>query len=242
MVAGSLARAGYFMGDKLMPASASNPRGFFEDIHVNSLNEDILEQAPAGFRNPILHKPRKRNPVRHQRWLIEMPVTTIITATPSLVARIQTLVNREPYCFKDPRFSYTLPAWQPHLRNAVVVVVFRHPVETARSIVRECADEPRLRGLGMKMGRAVRIWQATYARALHLARGQDDWLFLEYEQVLRGNGLQRLAAATGARIDTDFPAQALHRNVSRVKLHGRNRRLYSALCAKAGIAPAGARE
>jgi hypothetical protein len=39
MVAGALAKAGYFMGDRLYPARDANPLGFFEAPEINSINE-----------------------------------------------------------------------------------------------------------------------------------------------------------------------------------------------------------
>ena len=45
MVAGTLAKAGYYMGEQLLPANKANPKGFFEDIEVNAINEDILSSV-----------------------------------------------------------------------------------------------------------------------------------------------------------------------------------------------------
>jgi hypothetical protein len=41
MAAGSLAKAGYFMGENLIDARKSNPKGF-EDVEVNIINEELL--------------------------------------------------------------------------------------------------------------------------------------------------------------------------------------------------------
>ena len=35
---------------------------------------------------------------------------------------------QQPLCLKDPRFSYTLPAWERYLGAFTVLCVFRDPV------------------------------------------------------------------------------------------------------------------
>ena len=45
MVAGSVAGAGYHMGDQLHAARISNPKGFFESSEINDINEALL--APS---------------------------------------------------------------------------------------------------------------------------------------------------------------------------------------------------
>ena len=67
MVAGSLAKAGYFMGSSLIPARSANPKGFFEDVEVNMINESLL--APLVFEpalactdsSPVENSVSKRN-------------------------------------------------------------------------------------------------------------------------------------------------------------------------------------
>jgi Uncharacterized protein conserved in bacteria len=61
MVAGTLASAGYFIGDNLYPRLASNPKGFFEDPEINAINEDLLAR--------ILPKPFFDNTCGCRRWM-----------------------------------------------------------------------------------------------------------------------------------------------------------------------------
>jgi len=42
MLAGCLAKSGYFMGDNLYPAREANPKGFFEDPEINAINEMLI--------------------------------------------------------------------------------------------------------------------------------------------------------------------------------------------------------
>ena len=59
------------------------------------------------------------------------------------------LTSRQPFAFKDPRFSYTLRAWEPHIADAVRICVFRQPAETANSILRQASAVPHLSELSI---------------------------------------------------------------------------------------------
>jgi len=56
-----------------------------------------------------------------------------------------------PLCYKDPRFSYTLPAWLPCLHDTRRICIFREPGLTAESIVTECRTMPYLANLEMNV-------------------------------------------------------------------------------------------
>lgn len=56
-------------------------------------------------------------------------------------------------CYKDPRFSYTLPAWLPYLHDTRMICIFREPGLTAESIVTECRTMPYLANLEMNVAR-----------------------------------------------------------------------------------------
>jgi len=74
MVAGTLAKAGYFMGDHLYPGRESNPKGFFEDPEINGINEALLAQIvpkrPRLFGRWLF----RSRPLQWQRWLGRVPV------------------------------------------------------------------------------------------------------------------------------------------------------------------------
>src|SRR5262249_25751563 len=189
MVAGALANAGYFMGDRLYPARDANPLGFFEDPEINAINEELL--AP--------HVPADQGLAAPQRWLARLG-RTVDTAPEPLRPRLRALVVRQPIGFKDPRFCYTLPAWRDALGDARFVVVFRDPATTAASIVRECAVADYLAGIPMNAARALETWCAMYRQVLQQYRAtppgaRERWLFVHYEQMLApdGSAVERLA-------------------------------------------------
>ena len=74
MVAGTLSKAGYFMGDDRIEPRASNLKGFFEDSEINGINDDLIAQhvnSPLPVLGRWLHRERLR---KGQRWLAALPL------------------------------------------------------------------------------------------------------------------------------------------------------------------------
>jgi hypothetical protein len=235
MAAGTLSRAGYFMGEQLWPPQAGNPRGFFEDREVNAINEDILAPlTPPRPKWPAMHLPGAHRPVKGQRWLADIPVRKEIPATSTIESRIQRLTSKQPYCFKDPRFSYTLSVWRPFLKNTGFVCVFRYPAVTAHSILIECSRAEHLKGLNMTFRRALRVWELMYSHILQKHANDGEWLFLHYDQILRGDGLDRLQKFLGVTVDGSFPDAALRRSPSDGAVPKDLLQRYQQLCELAG--------
>ncbi len=234
MVAGILAQAGYFMGDRLYSGRDANPKGFFEDPEINGINEDLLASV-VPVRPPLLGRWYFRDrPIRLQRWLARVPTGTPIPCTPEITQRITPLVQHEPFCFKDPRFSYTLPAWRPYLRSTdrdtVYVCVFRHPAATAQSIIKECADAPYLHSLSITFTQALEVWGLMYRHIIDLHRHEGDWLFLHYDQVLSGIGLDKLESHLATSVDRTFPDASLRRSRADRVIPDDTRKVYEKLC------------
>lgn len=234
MVAGALAKAGYFMGDRLYPARDANPLGFFEAPEINAINEELLApRVPAAQR---LAAP--------QRWLARLDAT--VDAAPEPVRRrMQALVARAPFCFKDPRFCYTLPAWRAELGDARFVVVFRDPAVTAASIVRECTVADYLAGVAMDAERALATWCAMYRQVLRQYREAPPherarWLFLHYDQMVGrdAGGVARLARHLDAPVDAAFADERFRRSKPAAVTSDEAAQLYRELCELSGFAPA----
>jgi hypothetical protein len=236
MVAGALAAAGYFMGRRLHRPREANPKGFFESPQVNRTNDALLRQA-VPTRPPLLQRwvYRQRLCRRHM-WLARVPVGTYVPPIPRQSARIRRLVHHEPYCFKDPRFCYTLGVWRPFIAGAVFVCVFRDPAATVASIVKEVRSR-RYHGLPMTAETAFDIYTQMYRHVLEVHRHSGRWLFLHYDQVLRGDGLDRLAEHVRADVDRDFPEPRLRRSKPRAPVPRQTKRIYRMLCEKAEYEP-----
>lgn len=115
MLAGTLVKAGYFMGKDQYAAHPSNPKGFIEYADVNGINEQLLAGIVPGRSRFISRWFFKDRPLQNQSWLAQLPPATRFDVTPELEIRIRNLTSRKPFCPKDPRFSYTLPVWRPFL-------------------------------------------------------------------------------------------------------------------------------
>ena len=234
MVAGTLSKAGYFMGENMVPARQANPKGFFEDVEVNMINEDLL--APVVPRRLVIMGKEffRYHPIEGQRWLACVPLGSAISSPTHVAERIRAVTAQKSYCFKDPRFCYTLSAWRPYLRNTVFVCVFRDPASTALSIVKECQEASYLHSLAMTFTRALKVWLLMYSHVLRVHRQEGDWLFLHYDQVVRGDGLQRLQSFVRAPVDCNFPEASLRRSVSTLSVSMKIQHIYDDLCDLAG--------
>ena len=242
MAAGVLAGAGYFMGEQFYPPDAGNPRGYFEDPQINAINEDLLAAVlpprPGGWLGSLFFRSR---PSAGQRWLARVPMDREIPCPPPLAARIGELTRHRPFCFKDPRFAYTLPAWRPFLAEAAFVCVFRDPAATAASMLAEGRRQPILHTLAMNRRQALATWHSAYTHILdrHLAAG-GDWLFLHYDQFLTGEALPRLETFLGVAADRSFVDPRLRRAQAIGHVPSEVESVYRRLCALAGYRPVAA--
>jgi hypothetical protein len=238
MVAGALSKAGYFMGDNLLPSNEHNPKGFFESRNINDINNMLLapvvkEKSHFWHRWLLISRPG------YQRlWLATVPLGTHINPVPQAVERIKRMTQQEPFCFKDPRFSYTLDVWRPYLQNTVFVCIFREPTATANSMIKEGALPGFIYGQDARFKLALRIWTLMYMHILeHFYQG-GEWLFLHYKQVISGEGINSLQHFTGCSIDRSFPDPTLQRSRSTEKRHipWLTQFLYQRLCTLSGYA------
>ncbi len=248
MVAGTLANAGYYMGDTMLPPTDANPKGYYESREVEALNDHLiramLHPTPAEMRLRWQRRiPRQPDFKAAQswakvRWLALIPPVRVPVPDADDIREIQRLTSHTPFCFKDPRFSYTLPAWQPHLHNTVFICVFREPAITARSILKEVERDDYLNGIPYTLHQAFTLWGFTYRHILEKHRHQGEWLFLHYNQVFTPQGLDSIEALTHARVNRQFPDERLARtraDNARVPWH--IRRTYRQLCTLAGYRP-----
>lgn len=238
MTAGLLARSGYFMGRHVWGSREANPKGFFEDWEINWINERLLAPLVPGPLPGPLGRIVPRFPARFRRWLALVPPGSEIPRQPRLERRMKRLVARAPFCFKDPRFCYTLPAWSPWLDGAARLCVFREPERTATSVARELATASYLRPLDLDRGEILAVWDAMYRHLLDHHRRRGDWLFVHFDQVIDGSVLGTIEDFLDARVDRDFPDPRLRRSrADGPGLPAAVERTYGELCELAGFAP-----
>lgn len=237
MVAGLVAKGGYYMGNNLYPARDSNPKGFFEDPEINGINENIL--APYISRNPWISGiyAFRRQPLSYgQKWLVRLSVNIKEKANSEIEDRIKNAVAQQPYCFKDPRFSYTLPVWRPFLHDVVYVCVFRDPSSTAFSIMKEINAMPYLYNLRswFTYRHALEVWQHAYIHIMKQHAIEGTWCFVHYNQIINGSGFDKIESVLDVDVDRSFPDPKLNRTAPSQSLPTNLKVLYQELCDLAG--------
>ena len=114
-----LHRCGLNLGPaaQLMPASINNTDGFWENLRFVQLNESLLAASGGTWLAP--------------------PVT--ITPTPEITRQARSILEQfdgqEPWGWKDPRNTLTLPFWRGLIPSMKVLLCVRHPAEAAGSLV-----------------------------------------------------------------------------------------------------------
>jgi len=237
MVAGTLAKSGYFMGENLLPPRHSNPKGFFEDPFINGINEEILSNVEFGLIDKINRALSGRHFTDGQRWLENLTKSARLRLSKNVEAQILKAVSNSPFCYKDPRFSYTLPLWQPFLEDTVFICVFREPSLTAQSIVKECTDMQYLHSVDMSFAYALEVWYNVYSSILRQYMKHGEWLFIHYNQIFDVEGISKIESITNAVADKSFPDSVLKRTTAQISIDNKYRKLYSKLCELAGYKP-----
>lgn len=236
MTAGCVATGEFFMGNDPLDIQDANPQGFFEDQKINWINDRIILLSRAG----ILSSSRYAIPLMgrlgglYNQWSHRLSPECTIRTNDQLLKEIFQSTGQKPFCFKDPRFCYTLPIWKPYLKETVLVCVFRHPAENAESIVQFCTKYKNYKISTTTLAKAYLLIEALYNHVLLNQQEGGEWLFLHYQQVLNKSGIELLEEKLQTRLDTTFPDESLYRNRGGGVIPQRNLELYQRLCNLAG--------
>ncbi|MFT4036877.1 MAG: hypothetical protein QM692_01755 [Thermomicrobiales bacterium] len=146
MVAKLLAERGLYLGPEheLMPPAPQNPEGFFEHLAFVQLNDEILNEAGAGWDCP---------PPESTNWG-GSGFSGHLEQARTLAAP---LAAEGPWGWKDPRTSLTLPFWRAALGPLRTVLVVRNPLEVITSLHRRN---------GFSLALSLTLWQIYAERVL----------------------------------------------------------------------------
>jgi len=224
LVASLFAKAGFWMGDSPYKARDANPLGFFEDAKVNQINENILLSAANG-------RPQASPSLLSfgRNWLARIPIETPIEPRTSDLDSIALATRSRPFCFKDPRFCYTLAAWRQSAGRHKCICVIRNPAAVVTSILKECQTAKYLQGVIITTEEAFKLWRLMYRHVLSHHSCQGDWLFVPYEKLFASDALDRIQDFTEVRIDRSMPDIRYNRSKPEIALDLRTRRLYDEL-------------
>lgn len=222
MLAGCLSSV-YYVGKGLIPPRKANPKGFFESSAINNINEAILQKKLPKF-------------VNGQRWLssLSLKQTESFSIKPAIIEQIKKHTNINGFCYKDPRFCYTLPVWRPYLRNTRFICIFRHPLNTITSVLKECKIAPYLRNFKMNKKISQEIWKNMYLHVLNRHRHTGEWKFVHYNQLFDVKILSEIENFLGTPINRSFPDKRLNRSKgANENLSGETKNVYKNLCSLA---------
>jgi len=154
MVARLLNLCGCYLGEgnELIPATPDNPDGHWEHAGFVSLNDEILNELGGGWDHP---------PTGIDLWPND---ALLLPFRDRIAALLERFRDREPWGWKDPRTSLTLPFWRNVVGDLRVVVCLRNPLEVCLSLQR--------RGL-CSYSLALSLWSAYYESILHWTTKED---------------------------------------------------------------------
>lgn len=230
LVAGLFRNSGFYMGDSFYKKRESNPLGFFEDRTVNSINEEILKPyMPTRFSMDGIDY-GSNIPSDGQRWLARIPVGQDVEGAEFQIHRIHQLISKAPFCFKDPRFCYTLDVWRKEVTNAKYICVFRNPGDVVTSILKEIRSTSYLYNFSLSVDQAFETWRLMYEHVLIKHSKVGDWLFVYYEDLFSMDKLKDIEDFVNRPIDKTFPRLDLNRSKSEYILDVKTQEIFEVLC------------
>lgn len=205
MLAEVFYRSRFFLGSNLMPGKPGNPHGYFECRNIENINEDLFDQIiparPQGRFARIRQLPHKRTPNRPRRWLLALNEIPSLGLTPDIAERIKGLARHQPFCFKDPRFCYTLPTWSPLLPPYKRICVFRHPAATISSIKKEIKQFGHDREVSISLRHLERLWERSYACVKAMERDGIPTLWVHSLDLFQSSGRKRVEEFVEKKLD-----------------------------------------
>ena len=165
LVANLLGRCGLYLGEEkdLLPASHDNQSGYWENRKFVAINDDVLKQIGGDWSLP---------PVVSEGWEQDERFSCLRVRAEALLEEFR---DHEPWGWKDPRNSLTLPFWLslgtitvpflygrgPKLKTVIAV---RNPFEVFYSL-RDREYTPNAAGLN--------LWLIYYQSVLESTLPQD---------------------------------------------------------------------
>lgn len=219
---------GLSLGDEadLLPPGPDNPDGFWENTRFVEINETLLSMFGGAWDCPPII-PLEDDSEPFARLHAKARTT------------LESFAGREPWGWKDPRNSLTLPFWRQYFPEMKVVICLRNPLEVAQSLYRRSwysselslnlwyVYNQRLRGAIPPEQRIVTHYDAYFADPEAELRRVLDFLGMPAGENLIA---QACAAISGGLRHHQFTMQHLHDvNVTPAVLD-----LYATMCREAG--------
>lgn len=165
MIARLLNLAGLDIGpdDQLYQAHAvDNPEGYWENIQFVDMSDELLALAGGTWREPP--------PFR----LDSLPEDRRLSMLNRAAGLPLTLRLRDPWGWKDPRATLTLPFWQQAYPDLKVVICLRNPLEVAHSMSKRQNDR-------MDRDQALRLWIVYHEAILSALPNRANAIVTHYD-------------------------------------------------------------
>lgn len=120
-MAGTLNQLGISIGKSIMPPKPDNPKGFFENLLVQQLNDDLLAQLNSSWDDfmPISNK-----------WHKQIDISEFRQQALAIIRDEYEIENL--FLIKDPRMSIVFPFWESifhELSIDVKVIIMLRPLD-----------------------------------------------------------------------------------------------------------------
>ena len=178
-VARGLKVLGVELGNRLMPPVAGeNDKGFWEDLDIYGLNEEMLEAVGRGWWSLL--------PLTHEDLSFLLEKGYDRKAAELLAGKI---AASTVYGFKDPRFNQLLELWKKVFSRVAGEVEYVLVVRDPRSVVRSVC---RRNGFPPEVGSY--LWAGQVLSMLAGTKGEKR-ILLDYDQLLEDPALQQIGRA-----------------------------------------------
>jgi hypothetical protein len=202
---GALARMGVFIGDEeeLTGRNWENPEGFFERGDARNICDALLHGSGADWWKVSAFDPENVDHItaQNQRPRIEQLIKNLDSKGGS-------------WALKEPRLCLLMPLFRSALKTPFAIIVYRHPVEVARSLRRR-------NGFPIRVGLA--LWEAYNVAALrhgsglkHIVVSYDD--LLEQPGKTLGDIALAIEAAGSENLDVDAAVSGIMPALRRERL------------------------
>lgn len=202
MVTRLLNICGLYLGEDkdLMQSAVDNPEGFWENLRFTKINDDLLSYIGGGwdyFPTDVL-----------DGWEKDPNLALLSKKASDLMGEFS---GFDPWGWKDPRTSLTLPFWKSISPDLISVVCLRNPLEVALSLKK--------RG-GSSVNFGLYLW-LTYNKKLLSSLQPDEYIVAHYDAFFENpkNELERLldfgnvsAAPDVVKLACSSISLSLHRN------------------------------
>ena len=168
---------GIDLGKNLLEPQKDNPQGFWEDWYLVQINKQILKNSNGSWDNP----PSKINVSLKNK----LDILSFIYNNKS---------NNKILGFKDPRLILTWSAWEPYLKNHVIVGVFRHPNSVAKSLYDRNQINERL---------GKKLWYEYNLKLLDINK-REDITFINFDNYPTfENKIKKVVSIVGLNYNSD---------------------------------------